>query len=489
MHSGHLRRRLGFLACILWTIVACPVAPPDTDDSGDREESPPENQRPIAVATTEADNSLLITEAEEITLDGSQSYDPEAATLTYQWYCFNEAAIFSRGAQVPRPLVTLPRPGDYVFLLVVDDGMQPSVPVFLSITVEAPDAFVDSHLEQDNPSENQYRTIQAAMEAVEAAADGNEKLIAITHGPYEEQVNVADNVRLYGIRQEDGHLPLIHYAAAENEAVVLLGAHATLDSLRVACDAGPPGEATDRRAITVQHSGVKIIACRIEDSYSDGIYLTDQSEAKITACVLQNILGEGLEAKSETKLRVYDTRIVQSWGSAVWADGATEVHLENNVIYDAGCHGIHLNDSDAAVIIHCSIIDSGGDDSGQAGLMLEGGGQNSVHNNLIVVKEHGSHKGIEITPNGEAPSASAITHNYLYSKQSQPTYYAGDVFNTIDPSNWPHDHQTITEAPLLSDPEGGDFSLQAGSPAAGVAENGEDCGAQGEVLVEDTFDT
>lgn len=104
------------------------------------------NERPVAVAKAPPFSSLGIT----CSLDGSESYDPEGARLTYRW------------SQVDGPFVPLERPesvnsaftpttsGVYVFQLIVNDGLFDSEPDTVEIEISnsrAPTAVIEGAIE------------------------------------------------------------------------------------------------------------------------------------------------------------------------------------------------------------------------------------------------------------------------------------------------------------------------------------------------------
>ncbi len=72
-----------------------------------------------------------------VTLDGSQSSDPEGATLAYQWTIIAQPGGNANlsGATTVRPTFTPLSLGEYVFQLVVNDGQLYSTPSTVTITV------------------------------------------------------------------------------------------------------------------------------------------------------------------------------------------------------------------------------------------------------------------------------------------------------------------------------------------------------------------
>ena len=73
-----------------------------------------------------------------VTLNGSQSSDPEGATLAYQWTIISQpgaSAIKLNGATTVSPTFTPLSLGQYVFQLVVNDGQLYSAPSTVTISV------------------------------------------------------------------------------------------------------------------------------------------------------------------------------------------------------------------------------------------------------------------------------------------------------------------------------------------------------------------
>ena len=73
-----------------------------------------------------------------VTLNGSQSSDPEGATLAYQWTVISQpggSAITLSGATTVSPTFTPLTIGQYIFQLVVNDGQLYSAPSTVSVNV------------------------------------------------------------------------------------------------------------------------------------------------------------------------------------------------------------------------------------------------------------------------------------------------------------------------------------------------------------------
>jgi hypothetical protein len=68
-----------------------------------------------------------------IHLDGSQSFDPEGATLTYHWKQISGWDVQLSDPNTANPSFPHPWPGIYIFELVVNDGLQDSQPAQVTI--------------------------------------------------------------------------------------------------------------------------------------------------------------------------------------------------------------------------------------------------------------------------------------------------------------------------------------------------------------------
>lgn len=94
-----------------------------------------ENQSPVAIAV----NNLSVFTGAKVTLDGSQSYDPEDFTLSYRWTMRsrpeNSMAVLSDSSS-KKPAFLADVEGSYVVQLVVSDGLRYSEPALVTITAK-----------------------------------------------------------------------------------------------------------------------------------------------------------------------------------------------------------------------------------------------------------------------------------------------------------------------------------------------------------------
>ena len=126
---------------------------PDTDGDGIRDGQDPYpldplngedlNNAPVAVArVVNEDDELvanLVTDPAVLTLDGSESFDPDGDALKYSWTIQKGPKVDLEGSDTVTPTV-VPRSrsnpnGDYVFELVVSDGKLRSQPDFVTVTI------------------------------------------------------------------------------------------------------------------------------------------------------------------------------------------------------------------------------------------------------------------------------------------------------------------------------------------------------------------
>jgi hypothetical protein len=70
-----------------------------------------------------------------ITLDGSRSFDPENAGLSYHWKQLSGWIVQLQNFDSVRSVFEHPWPGTYVFELIVNDGLQDSQPATVTVTV------------------------------------------------------------------------------------------------------------------------------------------------------------------------------------------------------------------------------------------------------------------------------------------------------------------------------------------------------------------
>jgi MYXO-CTERM domain-containing protein len=80
----------------------------------------------------------VVSPGTEVTLDGSESQDPEGENLTFLWeQTSGPEEVSLNGGTTPRPSFTPGQQGVYVFRLVVNDGTYNSAPDFTEVQVEA----------------------------------------------------------------------------------------------------------------------------------------------------------------------------------------------------------------------------------------------------------------------------------------------------------------------------------------------------------------
>lgn len=75
-----------------------------------------------------------------IQLNGTPSYDPEGASLTYIWTQVSGPAVSLSGGLTAEPRFTAEEAGVHTFALVVNDGTQDSNIDTVDIIVVSPDA-------------------------------------------------------------------------------------------------------------------------------------------------------------------------------------------------------------------------------------------------------------------------------------------------------------------------------------------------------------
>lgn len=94
------------------------------------------NRPPVAVVPERVESLL----GESVTLDGSESYDPDGDALTYRWEQVEGPPVVLEGSILRRPGLsfTPPREGTYVFALTIHDGTDESAPARTTLVVTRP---------------------------------------------------------------------------------------------------------------------------------------------------------------------------------------------------------------------------------------------------------------------------------------------------------------------------------------------------------------
>ncbi|MDP8255258.1 MAG: PKD domain-containing protein [Candidatus Alcyoniella australis] len=106
--------------------------------------SPEINLPPVADAGDDQQADI----DDEVTLDGSQSYDPEDHALTYAWTQVSGPDATLAEALTVAPNFTVEECGTYVFELIVNDCLQDSEPDQVQVDVDCPDGDDDDDEEQ-----------------------------------------------------------------------------------------------------------------------------------------------------------------------------------------------------------------------------------------------------------------------------------------------------------------------------------------------------
>ncbi len=151
---------------------------------------------PVAVAGS----NQLVSYGETVTLNASQSSDPDGGSLTYNWTQLNGVSVGSLSGvspqfTAPNSLVTLS------FELVVTNGTSSSVPdtIHISIFEDAQNAIFVSKTGDDNndgTKEFPMASIQAAINKSNSEGFGVD--IYISEGVYTESITLFENISLYG---------------------------------------------------------------------------------------------------------------------------------------------------------------------------------------------------------------------------------------------------------------------------------------------------
>jgi hypothetical protein len=436
-----------FIFFLVLSACGGPYDPNEGKESSEPEVPP--NRPPIANAGI--DQSLLITKARNIMIDGSNSNDPDGDPLTYSWNVVGEDTDL-RYDQV-RFTIDLFSPGDFYFFLTVDDGTTKSEVDIMKITVLSPDGWVDDDYQAEDIENSQFITIQRAIEVL-----GSNNIIAVMPGTYEENIVLAAGIHLMGLVSETDGIPEIH-ASVDNiegmRSVVTLNSRSVLESIDVVCHSSPSTDLSLSIVnINESISEAAIRNCRISrsaeyiDQYVDGISVRSNAELLVTdGTVLNSASGEGIVVWEGATLNVENSRIGNSAGSLVYSIESASINLQNSVFHNSGYDGLAIG-SQQIDINHCTIA-------------------------------FFSQVGINVV---EAQSLSL--KNTLVFSDSNSSYYSGEIsIQNVELSNMPNRNPNSLADPKFVDAINGNFQLQSGSPAIGNGENGKNVGALGDVLL------
>ena len=138
------------------------------------------NRSPFAKAGR--DTSIFLLNGNSLILDGGGSFDPDGNILSYHWQASETNPAVVAITQTRNPELTFVQPGNYVFILTVDDGSNNSAPDQIIVTYMAPRYIVSGSMQPGN-GYTLYRTIQAAIDASHSG-----DTIVVDNGAYPENI-------------------------------------------------------------------------------------------------------------------------------------------------------------------------------------------------------------------------------------------------------------------------------------------------------------
>jgi hypothetical protein len=416
----------------------------------------------IPVADAGDNRAIPITEASAVLIDGTGSSDPDGDDLHYTWLSLDPGVVISDANRHAASFtIDLTAGGEFSFMLVVDDGNASSAPDTVTISVPTPDGWVDDDFALDNPQTAQFRTIQAAVNAL-----GPNTLIVIRPGTYTEHVTLDQGIHLLGLPGSSAELPEIRSSVGtvgDDLSVLHLTSFSIIENLSISCTTSA---SEDHLASIVNvredSTGAEIRHCRIQtasgssNQYVDGVSIQSNGRLLISdGSRIEVISGEGIVAWDNSQLTIEDARIGHTLGTAVYTIGNDSLRVDNTVIHHAGANGLDL-DSRTITINHCTVayFNSGDMVPERAGIQINGTTEPSLTNTLV------------------------------YSDRDNPAYYGGTISReNVQLNNLPNRDPASNASPLFEDGENGNFTLLQGSPAGGAGEGGTDIGAMGDILL------
>ena len=134
---------------------------------------------PLALATTTVPNyvsntdggpTYMAAQGSTVTLDGSQSLDPDGGTTTYRWTQTAGPTVSLSSSTAAKPNFTAPATNaTLTFQLVVSDGSQVSEPTTISISVTPPDLALQATA---TASSQDLADAEGATKAIDGIVDG-----------------------------------------------------------------------------------------------------------------------------------------------------------------------------------------------------------------------------------------------------------------------------------------------------------------------------
>lgn len=338
---------------------------------------------------------------QQVRLDGSESWDPNGLPLNFTWIEIETNPGHVTLSNTETPEFIPPYPGEYVFMLYVDNGTQVSIPDQVKITIAEPDLYI-SKTRPIEPNKV-YRTITEGLEVAQSGF-----LIFVEPGLYDENVsNFESGITLLSTDRANTVIDgrgLGSTFFLDNVTNVTISGFTTIRGGRVDPDQIDVACITCTNAatnITIQNSIIK-------DAYGDGVRLYHARNVKLINSILENNDINGIRS-STSSLDVINCLIRNNGENA----------LDNTAGISVETHG-----GDASVL-SIKILENTFHNNQDKNIQLTNDSPVEITDNIFT----GNYEGIYTTPNSGVDLT--VTQNRFLISLAAPIFCLDKAHLTI----------------------------------------------------------